>query len=250
MTAGSSLRKRPRRPRNRCHATQNSQDLRSLCGHDRGDLTAIRRFAGPKDLSTLSFPSSRSRVRGPSAAYKYQSDIWLSGEGSRSKRCRKATGHTRTIAGQTDTDLPYQCSTGEAPRTRALDPKACPKSHVDPVRPFLECSEEEIPATWLREVARIFAEGHMPLVDRFGLDARQPADRRGAGRTHSTLVVERLDSLVDRAQVEPTPPPLHSDSLAHCRRLGIVKPASASCGASDSAALIDVLASVRLSLRS
>lgn len=28
---------------------------------------------------------------------------------------------------------------------------------------FLERLEEEIPAKWLREVERIFAEGHMPL---------------------------------------------------------------------------------------
>jgi integrase len=49
--------------------------------------------------------------------------------------------------------------------TRALDPESLPQN-VTPIRPasatsFLERLEEEIPAKWLREVERIFAEGHM-----------------------------------------------------------------------------------------
>jgi integrase len=51
--------------------------------------------------------------------------------------------------------------------TRALDPKSLPEN-VTPIRAasatsFLERLEEEIPAKWLHEVERIFAEGHMPL---------------------------------------------------------------------------------------
>lgn len=51
--------------------------------------------------------------------------------------------------------------------TRALDPHSLPEN-VIPIRsapdvPLLERLEEEIPAKWLREVQRIFAEGHMPL---------------------------------------------------------------------------------------
>jgi integrase len=51
--------------------------------------------------------------------------------------------------------------------TRALDPESLPEN-VRPIRPasatsFLERLEEQIPAKWLREVERIFAEGHMPL---------------------------------------------------------------------------------------
>jgi hypothetical protein len=50
---------------------------------------------------------------------------------------------------------------------RALDPESLPEN-VTPIRPasatsFLERLEEEIPAKWLREVERIFAEGDMPL---------------------------------------------------------------------------------------
>jgi hypothetical protein len=53
--------------------------------------------------------------------------------------------------------------------TRALDPHSLPEN-VTPIRPasatsFLERLEEEIPAKWLREVERIFAEGHMPMPD-------------------------------------------------------------------------------------
>lgn len=55
--------------------------------------------------------------------------------------------------------------------TRALDPDSLPEN-VTPIRPasttsFLERLEEEIPAKWLREVERIFAEGHMssPTAD-------------------------------------------------------------------------------------
>ncbi len=52
--------------------------------------------------------------------------------------------------------------------TRALDPESLPEN-VTPIRPasatsFLERLEEEIPAKWLHEVERIFAEGHMPLL--------------------------------------------------------------------------------------
>lgn len=51
--------------------------------------------------------------------------------------------------------------------TRALDPESLPEN-VTPIRAastasFLERLEEEIPAKWLREVERIFAEGHTPL---------------------------------------------------------------------------------------
>ena len=51
--------------------------------------------------------------------------------------------------------------------TRALDPHSLPEN-VTAIRPpsaasFLERLEEEIPAKWLREVERIFAEGHTPL---------------------------------------------------------------------------------------
>jgi integrase len=54
--------------------------------------------------------------------------------------------------------------------TRALDPRSLPEN-VLPIRSatgdatssFLERLEEEIPAKWLREVERIFAEDHMPL---------------------------------------------------------------------------------------
>ena len=50
---------------------------------------------------------------------------------------------------------------------RALDPHSLPEN-VTPIRAgsatsLLERLEEEIPAKWLREVERIFAEGHMPL---------------------------------------------------------------------------------------
>lgn len=50
--------------------------------------------------------------------------------------------------------------------TRALDPESLPEN-VTPIRAastasFLERLEEEIPAKWLHEVERIFAEGHMP----------------------------------------------------------------------------------------
>jgi integrase len=51
--------------------------------------------------------------------------------------------------------------------TRALDPGSAPEN-VTPIRPpvassFLERLEADIPAKWLREVERIFAEDHMPL---------------------------------------------------------------------------------------
>jgi hypothetical protein len=51
--------------------------------------------------------------------------------------------------------------------TRALDPESLPEN-VTPIRAastasFLERLEEEIPAKWLREVERIFAEGHVLL---------------------------------------------------------------------------------------
>ncbi len=51
--------------------------------------------------------------------------------------------------------------------TRALDPESLPEN-VTPIRgastaSFLDRLEEEIPAKWLREVERIFAEGNMPL---------------------------------------------------------------------------------------
>ncbi len=52
--------------------------------------------------------------------------------------------------------------------TRALDPHSLPEN-VIPIRSapdasLLERLEEEIPAKWLREVQRIFVEGHMPLA--------------------------------------------------------------------------------------
>ena len=76
--------------------------------------------------------------------------------------------------------------------TRALDPDSLPEN-VTPIRAastasFLERLEEEIPAKWLREVERIFAEGHMPLPAGDELDAldegsgsgRHPTAYRGA----------------------------------------------------------------------
>ena len=79
--------------------------------------------------------------------------------------------------------------------TRALDPESLPEN-VTPIRAastasFLERLEEEIPAKWLREVERIFAEGHMPLPagdelrpSRRGAESAAPPDGdRGASRS-------------------------------------------------------------------
>ncbi len=73
--------------------------------------------------------------------------------------------------------------------TRALDPHSLPEN-VTPIRPasatsFLERLEEEIPAKWLREVERIFAEGHMPLPASDELDP--PNEGSESGR-HLTAI--------------------------------------------------------------
>jgi integrase len=56
--------------------------------------------------------------------------------------------------------------------TRALDPRSLP-GNVTPIRAsstasLLEQLEEEIPAKWLREVERIFTEGHIPMPNTEG----------------------------------------------------------------------------------
>ncbi|MGH2865410.1 MAG: tyrosine-type recombinase/integrase [Solirubrobacteraceae bacterium] len=78
--------------------------------------------------------------------------------------------------------------------TRALDPHSLPEN-VTPIRsgsdmPLLARLEEEIPAKWLREVERIFAEGQMPLVaaDQLALPAE------GAGVRQHLTAVERLEA--------------------------------------------------------
>lgn len=73
--------------------------------------------------------------------------------------------------------------------TRALDPHNLPEN-VTPIRPasaasLLERLEDEIPAKWLREVERIFAEGHMPLPAR---DEPALPDVRPDARLHPTAV--------------------------------------------------------------
>jgi integrase len=69
--------------------------------------------------------------------------------------------------------------------TRALDPRSLPEN-VTPIRSgsaasLLERLEEEIPAKWLREVERIFAEGQMPLP---APDASTPLDEQADSRRH------------------------------------------------------------------
>jgi hypothetical protein len=62
--------------------------------------------------------------------------------------------------------------------TRALDPHSLPENVV-PIRPtilttnttLLKRLEEEIPAKWLREVERIFAEGNVDLA---ATESREP----------------------------------------------------------------------------
>jgi integrase len=76
--------------------------------------------------------------------------------------------------------------------TRALDPHSLPEN-VTPIRPpsaasLLERLEEEIPAKWLREVERIFAEGHMLLPAGDELDALDEGS--GSGR-HPTAIEAR-----------------------------------------------------------
>jgi len=73
--------------------------------------------------------------------------------------------------------------------TRALDPRSLPEN-VTPIRSgsaasLLERLEEEIPAKWLREVERIFAEDHMPLPD---AESSLPGDDGSASRPHLTAV--------------------------------------------------------------
>jgi site-specific recombinase XerD len=74
--------------------------------------------------------------------------------------------------------------------TRALDPHSLPEN-VTAIRPpyaasFLERLEEEIPAKWVREVERIFAEGHMPLPAGEELDSLE--DRGSGSGLHLTPV--------------------------------------------------------------
>ena len=73
--------------------------------------------------------------------------------------------------------------------TRALDPQGLP-DNVTPIRAastasFLERLEEEIPAKWLREVERIFAEGHVPLPF---TDEPAPLDRSSESVRHLTAI--------------------------------------------------------------
>jgi hypothetical protein len=73
--------------------------------------------------------------------------------------------------------------------TRALDPRSLPEN-VTPIRSgsaasLLERLEEEIPAKWLREVERIFAEGQMPLP---APDASTPLDEQADSRRHLAAV--------------------------------------------------------------
>jgi Phage integrase family len=73
--------------------------------------------------------------------------------------------------------------------TRALDPESLPEN-VTPIRAastasFLERLEEEIPAKWLHEVERIFAEGHMPLPAR---DEPGPLGRGAESGRHLTAI--------------------------------------------------------------
>jgi hypothetical protein len=73
--------------------------------------------------------------------------------------------------------------------TRALDPESLPEN-VTPIRAastasFLERLEEEIPAKWLREVERIFAEGRIPLPF---TDEPAPLDRGSESVRHLTMI--------------------------------------------------------------
>lgn len=73
--------------------------------------------------------------------------------------------------------------------TRALDPRSLPEN-VTPIRSdsaasLLERLEEEIPAKWLREVERIFAEGQMPLP---APDASTALDEQADSRRHLAAV--------------------------------------------------------------
>jgi integrase len=73
--------------------------------------------------------------------------------------------------------------------TRALDPRSLPEN-VTPIRSgsaasLLERLEEEIPAKWLREVERIFAEGQMPLPVP---DALMPLEEQADSRRHLAAV--------------------------------------------------------------
>ncbi|MGA7704787.1 MAG: hypothetical protein WB998_07815 [Solirubrobacteraceae bacterium] len=70
-----------------------------------------------------------------------------------------------------------------------MDPQSLPEN-VTPIRSdsaasLLERLEEEIPAKWLREVERIFAEGHMPLP---AVDASTPPDEQADSRRHLAAV--------------------------------------------------------------
>jgi hypothetical protein len=73
--------------------------------------------------------------------------------------------------------------------TRALDPHSLPEN-VTPIRSgsaasLLERLEEEIPAKWLREVERIFAEGHMPLPE---ADRAAPPNEGAEPERHLTAM--------------------------------------------------------------
>ena len=73
--------------------------------------------------------------------------------------------------------------------TRALDPDSLPEN-VTPIRAastasFLERLEEEIPAKWLHEVERIFAEGHTPLP---AGDEPDPLDDGAESGRHLTAI--------------------------------------------------------------
>ena len=73
--------------------------------------------------------------------------------------------------------------------TRALDPHSLPEN-VTPIRPIsassvLERLEEEIPAKWLREVERIFAEGSI----QFSTTDQDPLDE-GSGSGHHLTIIQ------------------------------------------------------------
>ncbi len=73
--------------------------------------------------------------------------------------------------------------------TRALDPESLPEN-VTPMRAasaasFLERLDEEIPAKWLREVERIFAEGQTPVPT---TDDPALSDERSRSERHLTAV--------------------------------------------------------------
>ena len=81
-----------------------------------------------------------------------------------------------------------------------MDPRSLPEN-VTPIRSgsaasLLERLEEEIPAKWLREVERIFAEGHMPLPASDELD---PLDEGSESGRRLTTIKRRGTSRVEKS---------------------------------------------------